>query len=201
VTTRLLQLALACLLAQAFGSQLVEAAALPQVDQGNHVVGAFIQRRYVPSLQDPVESRGRFFYDRGRGVVWRVVEPIESELVMTQTAAYQDGESVDAGPVLELVEALLRATFAGDFEPLERRFRVERHGGDEAWRVELTPIDDTTAKAITRIMLTGSAEPESVTIVASDGARTELVFNRVRRPDKLPQTARQTLQRFSAASR
>ncbi len=197
----MLQLVLACLLAQAFTPRLVEAAALSQVNQGEHVVGSFIQRRYVPALQDPVESRGRFFYDRGRGVVWRVIEPIESELVITQTAAYQDGERVDAGPVLELIEALLRATFAGDFEPLERRFRVERHGRDEAWRVELTPIDATTAKAITRITLTGSAEPESVAILASDGTRTELVFTGVRRPDGLPQAARQTLERFSAETR
>lgn len=170
-------------------------APLAELERHQRTVGRFVQRRYIPSLEDPVESRGRFFYDAGRGAIWRVEEPVESELVIVDDAVYQDGEAVEAAPVLDVVEALLRALFAGERAPIERRFHVERGDSASGWRVELSPRDDITAGAIEAITLTGQKVARSVTIRVRDDSRTELVFTELRHPGDTPERVRRTFER------
>lgn len=160
--------------------------ALPE-GLGGHdtAVGAFVQRRHVPDLERPLESRGRFAYHADRGLLWQVEEPVESVLVIDGTGVYQDGRRVGGTGGLAAVAPIFRGLFGGEPARLARHFRVTREDAASGWRLRLEPRDAGMAEAIASITITGDTDPDGLVIAAADGSRTEIVFADVAHPARL----------------
>ena len=168
---------------------------LPALTAHEIVVGRFTQQRHLPQLERAIASRGRFAYDRGRGLLWQVTEPIASILVIAEDGVFQDGEPVDGAAPLRAVAPVFGALFAGESSRLQGHFAIDRERTDTGWRLHLTPRDRTLGAAIERIVIAGQAEPRTLQLIGADGGRTELAFDDIQYPAQLDEDLRRAFGR------
>ena len=172
-----------------------DATSLPELNAHDIVVGRFIQRRHLPQLERPIASSGRFAYERGRGLLWQVTEPIASSLVIAADGVFQDGEPVEGAGALRAVAPVFGALFAGESDRLGRHFEVDREATETGWRLQLRPRDATLAAAIERIVVAGQSGPDSLVLIGANGGRTELAFDDIRYPARLDEDLRRAFGR------
>ena len=147
--------------------------------------GAFEQEKRLQGFTHALESRGRFLIARDRGVVWTVVEPFPSELVLTADrilSRQADGSTrveldVRGQPALAAVNAMLLALVRGDVQALAARFEIRVEAlADSGWRLSLTPGAGVAGQAFREVVLEGDRHVRKVVMEGADGDRTTLLF-------------------------
>lgn len=170
-------------------------AALPDLDAHDITRGEFTQRRRLPELNRPLVSNGRFVHDTERGILWEVLEPAPSTLVIAPRGVYQNGQRHGAGNPVAALRPVFRALFSGDMRSLHDYFEVSERTTDSGWRLELRPRDDTLASALESITLHGDEFPREVVIHDTEGGVTELRFSAIEYPDSLEPSEKRAFDR------
>jgi len=55
----------------------------------------FTQEKSLPFLNRPLLSAGEFSISRDKGLLWRVTEPIASEMTVNSSGVHLDGRSIE----------------------------------------------------------------------------------------------------------
>ena len=168
---------------------------LPELDAHDITRGEFTQTRRLPELSRPLRSSGRFVHDVDHGIIWQVLEPAPSTLVITPRGLYQDGEHHSGANPMTTLRPVFRALFSGDMARLEDHFEVTAGEAGEGWTLELKPRDSSLAAALQKIILSGDDYPQQVVIKDGDGGRTELRFAAIEHPDTLDEQSQQAFER------
>jgi len=152
--------------------------------------GRFDQTKQLVGLKKPLASNGRFCVVAEKGVLWRSLQPFPSMLKLTRDEILQlEGDRValrlDAKqePAVRMINGVLFAALAGDFERLKNIFDIEGAVQNGAWSVTLKARSAALAKAIGTIALEGGAYVRNVMIVEASGDRTKIVFSDIRSGD------------------
>ena len=152
--------------------------------------GRFDQTKQLVGLKKPLASNGRFCVVAEKGVLWRSLQPFPSMLKLTRDEILQlEGDRValrlDAKqePAVRMINSVLFAALAGDFERLKNIFDIEGAVQNGAWSVTLKARSAALAKAIGTIALEGGAYVRNVMIVEASGDRTKIVFSDIRSGD------------------
>lgn len=125
--------------------------------------GEFSQEKQIAVLRRPLISKGRFIFCEGRGLWWRVDNPVVSESVFSTTAIFQkraDGSSRDIIAEGQTVARgfleVFAAVFAGDSRSLKQNFALSFAGREQDWRIGLIPHDRTIKRFLRYVMLSGT---------------------------------------------
>jgi len=153
--------------------------------------GRFDQRKQLVGLKNPISSSGRFCVVADKGVLWRTLQPFPNTLKITRDEIIQlSGERValrmDARqePAVRMINSVLFALLAGDFEPLEKIFEIDGAVHEKSWGVKLKPRDAGFGKAISAISLDGGVYVRSIVISEASGDRTEIEFSAIQTGDR-----------------
>lgn len=148
--------------------------------------GRFEQEKRLAGFRNPLRSSGDFLLVRGRGVAWDTTAPFASSAVLTPaklSTRLPGGDTrvlVDAAasPATAAVTGLFLALVEGDLDALAARFDVvaTAPAADGRWTLALRPRDDTLAKAIADIELSGREFVEIVRVREKAGDETVLRF-------------------------
>ncbi len=144
------------------------------------VRGDFTQKKYLSGMEKPLISHGQFVLARGRGLIWRVVKPIETTLAITDKALVQrrDGQTVKRlsqadHPELKVVSSLMLAVFNADLSQLKNTFHVERREGHgDGWRYQLMPRTDAVKQVVQKIRVRGDQQLRQITIKRPNGDKS-----------------------------
>lgn len=162
---------------------------------GAALTGSFVQKKFLAELPQPLRSSGDFVYARGRGVIWRVRQPLSAEYVLAgNTLIAREGGSeqrlgAEAQPGLAAVSRLFAALFALDLESLERDFLLYGERSGSRWSIGLKPRHAALTGALTVARLDGSRQLERVVITDGRGDRTEIELEQLQALDALPAEA------------
>ena len=181
--TRVFALAL-CVLALSATAQPSEPAAqelLTQVRQRVHdapvVRGGFEQHKTVKGFKQPLRSSGDFIVARGQGIVWHVIKPFESTLVVRPNSLQSRGSDgklntqmrAQDEPVLRTVNAMLFAVMSANLAELPQHFDVTGQVAAKGWSLHLVPRDPTLAQWLSAVDLQGNQFVQEVRLQEARG--------------------------------
>lgn len=141
------------------------------------VRGAFEQHKTVKGFKQPLRSSGDFVVARGKGIVWHVLRPFESVLVVKPDSLQSRGSDgkltlqmrAQDEPVLRTVNAMLFAVMSANLAELTQHFEVTGQVTAKGWSLHLVPRDATLAQWLTAVDLQGNQFVQEVKLQEARG--------------------------------
>jgi len=159
-------------------NQLTQITGLPE----KHA-GSFVQQKYLQAVDASLESSGVFDYVRGKSIRWEILEPIQSELLITPTEvrSKQNGEELlqldtSTNPAAAALGEIFFAILTADWKTLESYVELSGSTDGDNWHAVLKPLDQTARLTFTRVELSGSEQLEKIVLHESSGDRTTIVL-------------------------
>lgn len=146
------------------------------------ISGSFQQKKYISVLPDALESHGRFTYDHDAGLMWETLAPISNRLVFDKQGIRQsmNGETVweiDAQqPAVVTITQVISSVLAADWGTLREYFSIDGDMDAAGWQLQLNPRDEVLEQVVSSISVTGDRVLETMTLVESNGDRSEIAF-------------------------
>ena len=171
------------------------AAAKPAILQSMKVltesqltVGNFKQMRTITKLNREFVSTGSFAIDRVSGILWDTQKPFPSVLWVGDNSIVQWDPARDTkksmsakdNPVFAEFSKTIQSVFSGQFDELERNFKLFFDVKGAAFDIGLIPKESAVARAIASITLSGQTELDKVTIVDGEGNTVVYEFSQHR---------------------
>ncbi len=126
--------------------------------------GDFTQAKTVSTAKGnrTLTSKGTFLFCV-QGIIWDTVKPFPSKMIITPTKIIQTNASGDSSvieakdnPSFAGIAAGITAIFAGDISQIEQNFKMAFNATGNEWTIQLTPKNETFAKAMHQITLSGT---------------------------------------------
>ena len=169
------------LLAQADISfmQLSRIASMP-----DELQGSFRQEKYLAVIDTSLKSSGRYSYRRGESMRWQILEPIQSELLMTPDglSSRQGNDEIlrlDTGgsPGAAIMGEILFALLGAQWELLQKYFELSGNIEGQQWQAVLIPRDAIVAHLFDRVELQGADFLERVILHETGGDITRIYLD------------------------
>jgi hypothetical protein len=157
----------------------------PTLAAGQTLHGRFIQERHLKGLASALKSEGNFILAPGKGLIWRIEQPIQTTTVITPTGIRQiingnEVQHIDAArvPFIAHFYDMLNGSLMGDWSAMRHDFAVNSTGDRNAWRTVLTPLhpDDPIAGMLASIVIAGGKMVDSVDINRANGDSEHMAF-------------------------
>jgi outer membrane lipoprotein-sorting protein len=139
----------------------------------------FTEKKYIATLDAPVDSSGELLYTAPDRLEKRTIRPKpESMLLDRNTLTLERGRKkyvmqLDDAPELAALVESIRGTMAGDRKALERNFTVMLQGAQADWTLQLTPTDRKALQQVKQIRLRGvNDEVQEIEVLQTDGDRS-----------------------------
>lgn len=164
---------------------LAELAMGPTLAPGQTLHGRFVQARHLKGLASTLKSEGTFVLAPGRGLIWRIEDPIQTITVITPAGIRQiingsEVQHIDAAraPFIAHFYDMLNGALMGDWAAMRHDFAVKTTGDRGAWRTVLTPLlpNDPIAGRLASIIITGGKMVDSVDINRTNGDSERMAF-------------------------
>jgi len=134
--------------------------------QVRHSKATFVERKHFSMLKEPLVFAGQLLYTApGRLEKYTSVPKPESMVLDQDKLTMQSGDngkprvvSLREYPAIWAFVESIRSTLAGDFETLNRFYKVSMEGNDKKWRLILLPLDSKMKSLVDEIRITGSNE-------------------------------------------
>ena len=139
----------------------------------------FVEKKYLASLDRPLESSGELVYVAPSRLEKRTIKPKPEVLIIDGgTLTIERGGttrsiSLASFPEVSAFTESIRATLAGDLAALSRDYRVEVDGSRAQWRLTLLPSDPQIASLVSRVTVTGrNQRVDAIEVLQADGNRS-----------------------------
>lgn len=170
------------------------------LQQPQNVQGAFAQQRYLKSLNQPMNTSGRFVLLPKKGLLWQMQKPFDNRLRVRADGIMQwNGKAwVSAGGGSRSGQAqqikLFLDLLGGNTAGLEKQFDLQLSGNAKKWTLRLNPKTALMKQIFTRIDISGDAVVRKIELNETQGERTVMTFSGVTVNQPLDAFARSALQ-------
>ena len=157
----------------------------PSLAPGQTLHGRFEQARNLKGITSTLKSDGTFVLAPGRGLIWRIEDPIQTITVITPAGIRQivngsEVQRIEAAkvPFIAHFYDMLNGALMGDWTAMRHDFSVETTGNRGAWRTLLTPLrpNDPIAGMLASIVITGGKMVDGVEIRRTNGDSERIAF-------------------------
>ena len=157
----------------------------PSLAPGQTLHGRFEQARNLKGIASTLKSDGTFVLAPGRGLIWRIEDPIQTTTVITPAGIRQivngsEVQRIEAAkvPFIAHFYDMLNGALMGDWTAMRHDFSVETTGNRDAWRTMLTPLrpNDPIAGMLASIVITGGKMVDGVEIRRTNGDSERIAF-------------------------
>ena len=139
----------------------------------------FTDRKYLSSLDRPLESSGELLYVAPSHFEKRTIKPkaetliVDGDTLSIERNGSKRSISLSSFPEVAAFTDSLRATLAGDLATLSRNYRVAVDGTQAQWRMTLLPSDPKIAAVVSRVTVNGHADRiDAFEVMQADGSRS-----------------------------
>lgn len=142
---------------------------------------SYTEKKYSSLLAEPVVSSGTLAYRRPDTVEKNVTAPRKErfriageELIIVRDGA-EKRYRLSSQPLLAAFAAGLRGVLAGDAAALRSHYRLALAGEEQAWQLQMVPLDEEVGRYVERIAVSGSAgRIERIEVREASGDRSVL---------------------------
>jgi hypothetical protein len=172
-------LSLAALSASAAGIELARLMNL--LSQVTQVEAPYTEKKYSSLLNEPLTSSGMLVYRRPDTVEKNMTTPRNEsyrfageDLVVVRNGA-EKRYPLQSQPLLASFAASLRGVLAGDQALLQKHYKLALEGEEEAWHLDLVPLDQDTSRYVAHILVSGRAgQVQQIEVRETSGDRSVL---------------------------
>ena len=139
----------------------------------------FVEKKYLASLERPVESSGELVYVAPARLERRTAKPrpevmiVDGDNLSIERNGTRRSISLAAYPEAAAFTESIRATLAGDLASLSRSYKVVLDGQSGQWRLTLLPSDPKIAALVSRVTVEGrDARIDAIEVLQADGSRS-----------------------------
>ncbi|HVS22572.1 MAG TPA: LolA-related protein [Gammaproteobacteria bacterium] len=144
----------------------------------------FVEARYSSLLRTPILVSGKLAYlgparlDRDVTAPYREHTAIRDESVSIEREGEQPRTlALRRAPELRGLLMGFAGVLAGDSAAVKRSFAIAAKGAEDAWTLELTPLDPGMQRRLERIVVTGAAgEPRCLLVFGAREAATVMLL-------------------------
>ncbi len=129
--------------------------------KGDEVNGEFLQKKFLTGLKNPIVSKGEFNYTVQERLVWEVVHPFPSRLILTQNKIIQSNKGsitfeIDARkqPIARVISNIFFGVLAGDSDSFSGDFSHSIQKIQGLWTIQLIPKSESLSSLYREIQLT-----------------------------------------------
>ena len=157
----------------------------PTLAPGQTLHGRFVQTRNLKGISSTLKSEGTFVLAPGKGLIWRIEDPIQTVTIITPDGIRQiingnEVQRIDAAkvPFISHFYDMLDGALMGDWTAMRHDFAVQTKGDRAAWRTILTPVrpNDPIAGMLASIVITGGKMVDGVEISRANGDSERIAF-------------------------
>jgi hypothetical protein len=157
----------------------------PTLAAGQTLHGRFVQARNLKGISSTLKSEGSFVLAPGKGLIWRIEDPIQTVTIITPDGIRQiihgyEVQRIDAAkvPFVAHFYDMLDGALMGDWTAMRHDFAVQTKGDRAAWRTILTPVrpNDPIAGMLSSIVITGGKMVDGVEINRANGDSERIAF-------------------------
>ena len=163
-------------------SQLTRISMTPEMLEGH-----FSQEKYLSALDATLKSTGVFTYQRSESIHWKILEPIQNELVISPvaiTSKQADGEwlrlEVGLNPTAVVLGEIFFSVLTAEWEVLADYFELSGKIEGQEWHAVLVPIDQSVMQVFSRIELKGGILLREIILFENGGDRTTIHLDKQR---------------------
>ncbi len=139
----------------------------------------FVEKKYLASLNRPVEASGELVYVAPSRLEKRTVKPkpevliVDGDTLTVERNGTRRSISLASFPEVAAFTDSIRATLAGDLDALTRSYKVVLDGEPRRWRLSLLPSDPKIAAIVSRVTVDGhDALIDTIEVLQADGSRS-----------------------------
>ncbi|APV50462.1 hypothetical protein BWI17_12620 [Betaproteobacteria bacterium GR16-43] len=138
-----------------------EAELMRQLAATTEVQSAYTERKTSPLLAAPLDNSGTLTYRRPNVIEKNVASPRREKLriLADEVVVERNGQerriAIASQPTLAAFAASLRGVLSGDSAVLRKYFKLRVSGAEEAWSLELVPIDAAVSRYVERVVVEG----------------------------------------------
>lgn len=151
-------------------------------------VADFTQTKQIHGVNRTFRSSGTMFLQPGRGIVWNVLSPYPSVMVVGSSSIVQQlpGRKlsrIDFGdnPVFTQISRTIALVLAGNLTELEASFFLSFQQAGSEWTLALVPKTKEIASFVSSFVLAGNAQLETVLMRERGGDSTRYEFSSIER--------------------
>jgi hypothetical protein len=157
----------------------------PTLAPGQTLHGRFVQARNLKGISSTLKSEGTFVLAPGKGLIWRIEDPIQTVTIITPDGIRQiingsEVQRIDAAkvPFISHFYDMLDGALMGDWNAMLHDFAVQTKGDRAAWRTILTPVrpNDPIAGMLASIVISGGKMVDGVEISRANGDSERIAF-------------------------
>lgn len=150
------------------------------------IKGEYHQAKFVRQMETTLDSSGRFFLDRKKGLEWHQEKPFTFTMKLTidRMEMQKPGEASevltkDQNPMVFTFSRTFLGLFSGDIAGLTDQFDIEASGSEKSWTLDFAPKAALTKKAIKKIVVQGSDLVNKVMVEDRQGNTMSITFSSV----------------------
>jgi outer membrane lipoprotein-sorting protein len=147
----------------------------------------FTEKKYISTLNAPVESSGEMIYTAPDRLEKRTLKPKPELMLLEQdTLTLERGRkkyTVQLGDSPELAALIesVRGTLAGDRKALEKNYAVTLQGTQSNWTLQLIPLNSKALQQVKQIRLRGNNDDIlEIEVMQSDGDRSITMIEKIK---------------------
>ena len=157
----------------------------PTLAPGQTLHGRFVQARNLKGISSILKSEGTFVLAPGKGLIWRIEDPIQTVTIITPDGIRQiingsEVQRIDAAkvPFIAHFYDMLDGALMGDWTAMRHDFAVQTKGDRVAWRTILTPVrpNDPIGGMLASIVISGGKMVDGVEISRANGDSERIAF-------------------------
>lgn len=171
-----------------------------QSNQAQVIRGQFVYRKYLAELPAPLQSTGEYLFVKNLGIVWRTLQPFDSEFVITakgiveREAGKSSPANADEQPAVRVAARIFLSLLSLDVQTLRSTFDLYGLQAGSHWQIGLRPTSSAIAAVFRDAIIGGASQVETVTLHDANGDRTEILFENMKYEQAAPSA--QDRQRF-----
>jgi outer membrane lipoprotein-sorting protein len=149
----------------------------------------FVETKHISMLDRPIESSGELVFTAPDRLEKRTLKPKPESMIVQggelsiERGGRQYRVQLQAQPQLAAFIDSIRGTMAGDRQSLERNYRLELQGTQQAWVLQLVPRDNQMRGVIRQIRISGAQDQvKSVEISQADGDSSLMLIDKSTAP-------------------
>lgn len=147
----------------------------------------FVEKKYISTLDRPLESSGEMIYTPPDRLEKRTLKPkpermlLDHDTLLLERGRNKYSMQIDDTPELSALIESVRATLAGDRRSLELNYIVALQGPRENWTLSLTPSNLQAREKVKRIRLSGANdEVREIEVLQADGDRSVTTIEKIK---------------------
>ena len=147
----------------------------------------FVEKKYISTLDQPVESSGEMLYTPPDRLEKRTLKPkpesmvLERDRLVLERGRNKYSMQLDDMPEIAALIESVRATLAGDRRVIELNYVAALQGTRERWTLSLVPSNLQALQKVKRIILSGANdEVKQVEVLQADGDRSVTTIEKIK---------------------